>query len=298
MGILRVEEVVYQVVDLARCVQFCQDFGLRQVGQDSHQAQFRTQTNQQLTIGQIEVSDEFVSTPGIVKVVWGVAQPSDLDDIRKELEKDRPAPVSAEGEVSSIDNSGLAIAFRVAAPADYEPVIRPVNSYGRVERWNTFLEAHGRVRPIRLIHVAIDIPKEGREAAISFYSDRLKFRRAEEIEPTGCFLQCEGETDHHQFFLCHRTNAFGTNHLAFEVQDIDEVVEGGNFMIEQGWKEVRRLGRHTVGSNVFRFFTCPLGGRFEYAFDMDKLEKDAPTRYWPESPPHHLWLLKTPTEAD
>ena len=63
-----------------------------------------------------------------------------------------------------------------------------------------------------------------------------------------------------------------------EVWDHDEVIEGGNYMTEQGWKEARRLGRHTIGSNVFRFFEAPCGGRIELAADMDRVDKSFKTR--------------------
>ena len=87
------------------------------------------------------------------------------------------------------------------------------------------------------------------------------------------------------------------NHIAVEVSDFDEVVEGGNYLIACGWKEARRLGRHTVGSNLFRFIHAPWGGRFEYATDMDKIEKTTPPRTWEVSPPHHLWMMKTSGDA-
>ena len=88
----------------------------------------------------------------------------------------------------------------------------------------------------------------------------------------GVFMQIEGDDDQHNFLLCHRPDRAGTNHTSYEVSGFDDVIEGGNHMIEKGWREARRLGRHTVGSNVFRFVHCPAGGRVEYAADMDRVD--------------------------
>jgi hypothetical protein len=77
------------------------------------------------------------------------------------------------------------------------------------------------------------------------------------------------------------------------VPGFDDVIEGGNHMIDHGWREARRLGRHTVGSNVFRFVHAPCGGRVEYAADMDRVDDSYETRVHETTPPHHIWALRT-----
>jgi hypothetical protein len=97
--------------------------------------------------------------------------------------------------------------------------------------------------------------------------------------------------------LCHRPDRAGINHTAFEVRDFDEVIVGGNQMIERGCREVPAR-RHTVGSNVFRFVHAPCGGRIEYAADMDRVDSSYETRVHEETPPHHLWALQVNRESD
>jgi hypothetical protein len=70
-------------------------------------------------------------------------------------------------------------------------------------------------------------------------------------------------------------------------------VEGGNHMVGSGWKESRRLGRHTIGSNVFRFFLAPCGGRVELAADMDRVDENYGPNIYEQRPPHHMWMLTT-----
>jgi hypothetical protein len=71
------------------------------------------------------------------------------------------------------------------------------------------------------------------------------------------------------------------------------VINGANHMIENGWREARKLGRHTIGSNVFRFVHAPCGGRVEYAADMDRVDDTFVTHVHAETPPHHLWTLQS-----
>jgi Glyoxalase/Bleomycin resistance protein/Dioxygenase superfamily len=139
----------------------------------------------------------------------------------------------------------------------------------------------------------LDIPKAGSEAAIDFYVSRLRFRAIDRVLDTGTFMQCEGDVEHHNLFLCFRPDKTGFNHIALEVRNFDEVMEGGNYMIDQGWKESRVVGRHTLGSNVYRFIHCPAGGRIEFAADMDRMDKSFETRTWPKNPGHHIWSLKS-----
>jgi hypothetical protein len=113
----------------------------------------------------------------------------------------------------------------------------------------------------------------------------------------GVFMRAPGDTDHHTLLLCHRPDRAGINHCAFEVATIDEVIVGANDMIDKGWHEARRLGRHTVGSNIFRFVHAPCGGRMEFAADMDRVDDSYGPNDYEETPPHTLWTLKTERSA-
>ncbi|MDX2377518.1 VOC family protein [Microbacterium sp. LRZ72] len=296
MAIERIESVVYGVDDLDECTRFFQDFGLELLEQRPDRVTFTTQVKQILELRRIDdpsLPASVESTPGIREVVWGVDSQEALDGIVENLRTDREVVVDDAGVAHTYDETGFGIGFAVTHPEqlDYDP--RRYNSSGRVERWN---EAHGEikdVRPIRVCHVALNIPKEGREKAWAFYLDRLNFHATDIVKPMGVFMQVEGDDDQHNFLLCHRPDKAGTNHTSWEVSGFDDVIEGGNHMIEKGWREARRLGRHTVGSNVFRFIHSPAGGRVEYAADMDRVDDAYGTRVHDETPPHHIWVLET-----
>lgn len=231
--------------------------------------------------------------PTIREVVWGVDTPEELASLVAELGRDRRVHESADGVHHTVDESGFGVGLALARPKNADVTPRPANALGSVARWNTALDPLTRAFPLRMCHVALNIVKAGREEAVAFYTERLGFRPTDIVEPMGVFMQAPGDDDQHTMLLCHRPDRAGVNHIAYEVPGFDDVVEGGNHMIERGWREARKLGRHTVGSNVFRFLHAPCGGRVEYAADMDRVDDTYETRVHETTPPHHIWALRS-----
>ncbi|MDL5353054.1 VOC family protein [Microbacterium sp. zg-YB36] len=299
MSIERIESVTYGVDDLDECTRFFIDFGLALREQTPTRAVLTTQVGQTVVLRPLEDPElpaAVESGPGIREVVWGVDSQESLDVLVAGLRSDRAVHVDPDGVAHTYDETGFGVGLAVTRPehVGYDP--RKYNSSGRIERWNSSHGAIPQVRPIRICHVALNIPKEGRREAADFYLSRLNFRATDIVEPMGVFMQIEGDDDQHNFLLCHRPDRAGTNHTSYEVSGFDDVIEGGNHMIQKGWREARRLGRHTVGSNVFRFIHNPAGGRVEYAADMDRVDDSYGPNVHAETPPHHIWVLETNRE--
>ncbi|MFD7458016.1 MULTISPECIES: VOC family protein [unclassified Streptomyces] len=296
MGIQRIESATYGIDDLGRCVRFFDDFGLFPVEKTDEHAVFETRTGQTLHLDTRPgppLPPPVEPGPTLREVVWGVDTREELHRLVAEVARDREVRESADGVHHTVDETGFGVGLTLARPRPVTVTPRPANTLGSVRRWNTALEPITRVRPLRMCHVALNIPKDGRERAVAFYTDRLGFRPTDVVEPMGVFMQAPGDDDQHTMLLCHRPDKAGVNHIAYEVPGFDDVVEGGNRMIERGWREARRLGRHTIGSNVFRFLHAPCGGRVEYAADMDRVDDTYETRVHATTPPHHIWALRT-----
>ena len=296
MGIQRIESVTYSIDDLDECVRFYDDFGLFLVERTDDHAVFETLTGQTLHLDAWPsplLPPPVEDGPTLREVVWGVDTQEELDRIVAVAGKDREVRASADGVHHTVDETGFGVGLTLARPKPAPVTPRPANALGSVNRWNTALEPIERVRPLRMCHVALNIPKPGKDEAVAFYTDRLGFRPTDVVEPMGVFMQAPGDDDQHTALLCHRPDRAGINHIAYEVPGFDAVIEGGNYMIEHGWREARRLGRHTVGSNVFRFLHAPSGGRVEYAADMDRVDDSYETRVHATTPPHHIWALRT-----
>ncbi|MEV6350130.1 VOC family protein [Actinoplanes sp. NPDC051851] len=300
MGVQRIESVIYTVDDLATNVRFFDDFGLTLVRVEERRAVFETRIGQRLiltTESDSGLPPALEDGPTVREIVWGVDTPAELARLVARVAVDRPVREDAEGVFHTVDETGFGVGLTVATGSAYEPVApRKANTMGSVGRVNEALGPVGRVRPLRMCHVALNIPKAGQEAAVAFYTDRLEFIPTDVVKPMGTFMRVEGDADQHNFLLCHRPDRAGINHVSYEVAGFDDVIEGGNHMIEKGWQEARKLGRHTVGSNVFRFVHAPCGGRVEIAADMDRVDDTYGTRVHETAPPHHIWTLLSSRE--
>jgi catechol 2,3-dioxygenase-like lactoylglutathione lyase family enzyme len=296
MGIHGIASVTYAVEDVELCTTFFTDFGLDPVEASPKGATLTTQEGQAVHLRPLDdpsLPAALEEGPTIREVVWGVDSADDLRRLGDALSVDRDVREDADGSVHTTDLSGFGLGLAVTAKRPYAGSDRQRNSGPAVGRWNDAVPAYGRAQPLRISHVALNIAKEGREEATDFYLGRLGFRATDKVLQVGTFMQAEGDDEHHNLLLCHRPDRPGVNHTSYEVRDFDEVIEGGNFMITRGWKEARRLGRHTIGSNVFRFFHAPCGGRVEYAADMDRVDARRETRVHEVTPPHQVWELRT-----
>ncbi|MET8163838.1 VOC family protein [Streptomyces sp. NPDC005329] len=301
MGIQRIESATYGIDDLDACVRFFQDFGLFLVERTEEHAVFETLTGQTLHLDTAPsplLPPPVEDGPTLREVVWGVDTPEELTRLAEAAGRRRAVRESADGVLHTVDLSGFGVGLALARPKPVAVDPRPANATGSVRRWNTALEPLTRAFPLRMCHVALNIAKAGKDEAVAFYTDVLGFRPTDIVEPMGVFMQAPGDDDQHTMLLCHRPDRVGVNHIAYEVPGFDDVVEGGNHMIEKGWREARRLGRHTVGSNVFRFLHAPCGGRVEYAADMDRVDDTYETRVHETTPPHHIWALRTNRDQD
>jgi catechol 2,3-dioxygenase-like lactoylglutathione lyase family enzyme len=295
VGVQRIEAVCYSVTDLDECARFFEDVGLTPVSRDATDATFETQIRQTVrltTRADAELPAPVEPGSTLREVVWGVDTEAELFALVARAGADRPVRRDEQGIYHTVDETGFGVGLTIADPAPVEAGGRVANTWGRVGRWNTALGTVGRVRPLRICHVALNIPKAGKDEAIAFYIDRLGFIPTDIVKPMGVFMRVEGDADQHNFLLSHRPDRAGVNHLSLEVPGFDDVVEGVNYLLAQGWQEARRLGRHTVGSNVFRFVHAPCGGRVEFAADMDRVDHSYGVRVHETAPPHHIWTLR------
>lgn len=301
MGIQRIEAVTYSVDDLEACVRFFTDFGLAQEDVGDGFAMFTTLAGQELRLlsgDDPSLPPAVEEGPTIREVVWGVDTDEELARLVAAVGADREVRLDARGVHHTVDETGFGVGLTVARETTAEiRDVAPANRWGAVHRWNEARSTVGSVRPIRMCHVALNIPQAGRQRAVAFYVDRLGFIPTDVVEPMGVFMRAPGDADQHNFLLCHRPDVAGVNHISYEVPGFDDVIEGGNHMLERGWTETRRLGRHTIGSNVFRFFFAPCGGRVEIAADMDRVDESYGTRHHEATPPHHIWTLRTNRDA-
>jgi hypothetical protein len=139
---------------------------------------------------------------------------------------------------------------------------------------------------------------------VTWFRDTLGFVCSDDVYAgekenlIGSFNRCDrGDTyvDHHVFFCLNHPKT-GLNHLSFEVQDIDDVCMGHDYLQQGGkYEHMWGIGRHVLGSQVYDYWSDPWGRVHEHWADSDRLNlsngsnlvsaEEALVSQWGEAPP-------------
>jgi len=295
MSINGVETIVFSAVDPSDLIRFFEDFGLsgkRSAGG----ADFLLPEGSKVLVRRDDdpsLPPKFLAGDGPREVVWGVDCQAALDDIEKDLRRDREVTKDDDGTLHTIDPAGLRIGFRIFTRIPLEKkVVNQENSLTHRPRWNTIRSQYERATPKVIQHVVF--ATDNIDEALEFYTKRLQFRVTDVSRGRGAFLRADGRNEHHNLFFINRPLSF--NHIAFGLESIDELMVGANHMQRKGWTSKFGLGRHRISSIIFFYMTSPVGGEVEYTADGDFLddnwqpglwEPDYGNRYWMagEAPP-------------
>ena len=304
MTILRVEVLSYGVEKdkLAEGVRFYEDFGLGVVERGDNGAVFRTRENQRVVVRasddpRLPAAAEFIPDSSVRETVWGVDTQAALDEIEAELAKDTELTKDNDGTIHCFDPCGYAIGFTVAAVEEIgvdAPATNFQDAYPRLNRRvvdnadDAALDQGVQIHPLRIGHVVFGTPEGTRDAGVKYYTERLNFKLTDIVNGMGDFMRCDGSTYHHVLFLTHG-RVPGFNHVAFEVKDFDEIIQGGKYLRDQEWDTSRNPGRHNLGSNLHWYFKNPCGGESEYFADMDRMDDSWETRVWEKPPVINIW---------
>ena len=93
-----------------------------------------------------------------------------------------------------------------------------------------------------------------------------------------------------------RNERVGLNHFSFEVQDIDDVLIGHEYLGSLSkYEHMWGIGRHLLGSQVYDYWADPWGRVHEHWADTDRLNvqnggnlvpaKEGPRCQWGTPPP-------------
>ncbi len=104
---------------------------------------------------------------------------------------------------------------------------------------------------------------------------------ADDPIPVVAFLRCDrGDhpADHHTLAIASGVD-LGHMHTAFEVNGLDSVASGGEFLGSRGYRRSWGIGRHLLGSQVFDYWRDPEGAMFEHYTDGDRFDNTVPAGY-------------------
>ncbi len=287
MTIMRVESLVYGVEDIDTGMRYYDDWGLPRVDHGRSGADYLLPSGQSIKLR--SASDASLPPPieagsTVREIVWGVDNAAALDALGAALSRDQKVERDAEGGLRARDPVGMALTFRVSKPVPVKP--EPPHKELNHPFWPV-----DRVHPLRIGHAVFFTPSSKLKETSEFYTSRLGFRMTESVQKFGDFMRCAGSPDHHNLFLISVGEKQGFNHVAFELNDFDEIMIGGKFMEGHGWTASTKPGRHIMGSNLFWYFKNPSGGNTEYFSDMDVFDDNWKPRYHDRNPGYAHWMM-------
>lgn len=153
--------------------------------------------------------------------------------------------------------------------------LRFLDPEGRCIELSCWVEIHTstwnkkNVDPIKLNHVVMNT--KDIDQITDFYTKVLGFKVTDWSEHQMVFLRCN--KNHHSLAFNQDVHA-SVNHIAYEVESVDEVMRGiGNVRkadVEPMWGP----GRHGPGNNIFCYFRDPAGYVMEYTCYLTTVEDD------------------------
>lgn len=307
-SILGVESVIFGVTDLAEYTRYWTDFGLPLESAGPDESVFRLQTGSRVIV--VRHGDARLPSPdpfdgdGVKETVWGVDTSENLERIAASLATEVAVTRDADGTAHCVCPDGQPIALRVW---DKRPVVSetsPVNTPAKWPRFNQHRIWRKRAIPKTINHVVFF--STDYVSSFEFYERHLGFRYVDHSRGVGIFGRAPGTYEHHSIFWVNcdlpiAPDQFRFMHIAFGVDDIDEVMLGANIMEFRGWKNTTMntsggISRHRISSAIY--FYCELpgdAGEAEFHADTDYVDDNWVPRAWDFKFGSLLWSANTPS---
>lgn len=278
MKIRDIRYVVYQVTDLEKTRAFVSDFGLTRVDAPGPTTYFRGVS----------------SSPFIYAAEQAAVPRLKAIGIEVETAADLELATSIEGAsaIHPLDRPGDGLCVDIMMPGGFklellhgvahspELPTRPPLAINEARR-KTRINSPQRLprepaHAIRLGHVVLAVTDAiaTRDWLVKnlgmIVSDSLLVPGSKD-EYVGFFMRFDrGATpsDHHSLLIT-QGERNGVHHISFEMEDMDAVYMGHEWMKQQGYEHHWGVGRHVLGSQVFDYWWDPDGFRLEHYADGD-----------------------------
>lgn len=305
MAILGVESAIFGVDDLDTCTRFWEDFGLPLKSRSEDESVFELPSGSRVVVRRGAAglpSDPFPGN-GLKETIWGVDTQEALEDYVARLSVDREVRRDPDGTAHTVAPDGQPFGLRVWRKKPVVSAPDPVNAPGNIQRLNQLRKWRVRCLPKTINHVVFF--STDYVSSFEFYRDRLDFRYSDHSKGVGIFARADGTYEHHSIFWVNAElpvapGRYGFMHIAFGVEDIDELMLGANIMEEKGWKNHSMnasggVSRHRISSAIYFYCDNPGGGEAEYHADTDYIDDNWVPRAWDFKFGALLWATKKPS---
>jgi catechol 2,3-dioxygenase-like lactoylglutathione lyase family enzyme len=279
LGITHLRHISLITPNLAEQVKFYEDiWGLDLLSQCETEAFFRGAGSENHILHLIEGEAR-----GLHHLSFGMQDKIAVDQAAEELTK---LGVPIVQEPGYLDEFGKGYGFRFLDPEN-----RCIELSCWVEihttEWNS-----KNVNPVVLNHVVLnttDIDK-----MVDFYTTILGFKVSDWSEHQMVFIRCNKK--HHSLSF-NQANHAAVNHIAYEVENVDQVMRGISNVRKKDYEPIWGPGRHGPGNNIFCYFQDPGGFVMEYTCYLTTIEDESKWEavVW-KRVPHlmDLWMVAGP----
>ncbi len=269
--------------DLDKMERFLLDFGLARSAR-SDDALYMRGTDPEHHVHITERGE-----PGFVGMAFEAASADDLRAVATIDGASDPTPIDEPGggtRVEFTDPNGFRVEIVHGIQRLDRLPLRPrtgVNdgsTHGRLGELKRMEPGPGQVK--RLGHLVLFV-RDFRESE-AWYKSRFGFLTSDEAylgkpeDVIMAFMRCDqgdAHVDHHTF-VCAGTGEPGFNHAAFEVEDLDDIMLGHQYLTSRGHEHAQGVGRHLLGSQIFDYWKDPWGNMVEHWTDGDLLTAHTP----------------------
>lgn len=256
--------------------------------------------------------------PGFIGTAWHAKSEDDLKTLSK---------LPGASGIEHIDEPGGGMRVRLKEPNGYSvevvygmTAVRPIQVNRQALNSGTApLNRRGEVMRIkkgpssvkRIAHAVMGSPKN--VETVQWFRDTLGLIGSDDLYAgskdniIGSFNRCDNGDDYvdHHVFFCLKTDKVGLNHISFEVQDIDDVFIGHEYLVSKNkYEHMWGIGRHLLGSQVYDYWCDPWRRVHEHWADSDRLNihngsnllaaEEGLTSQWGEAPPEKFIHHYTP----
>jgi catechol 2,3-dioxygenase-like lactoylglutathione lyase family enzyme len=283
MPVIKIQEIVYgrlRVPDLDVMEEFLVDFGMVRAARTANRLYMRgTGTDHHLHIS--EKSD----SAGLVGFAFYAASEEDLHRLAK-------APGAS--AVETIDEPGGGKRVRLREPNGYQIEVvhgiemvtpihvprLPLNTADEpLKRPGTLMRiARGPAHVKRMGHAVLASPKV--KETVGWFRDTLGLIGSDDVYAgqkeniLGSFNRADRGDDYvdHHILFCMTGEKAGLNHFSYEVQDVDDVFLGHEYLDKKGkYEHMWGIGRHLLGSQIYDYWLDPWRQMHEHWTDSDRL---------------------------
>jgi catechol 2,3-dioxygenase-like lactoylglutathione lyase family enzyme len=295
-AIIRVKDIAWirlRSPDLNLAEDYLRDFGLLRAERTANALYMRGTD----PVHHIHITEK--GDPRVERIAFWARSEEELDKLSREAEGASPVETLDEPgggkcvRLTEHNGMGIEVVWGVASVSAVPVQTNTLNfGHSKHARAGELLRVPLRPSQVKRIgHAVISTPDV--EASVAWAYRHLGIIRSDDVhvedDPDTLLASFnrvdDGEryVDHHvMMFGRHQT--YGLNHVSFEVQDIDDLAIGHEWL-KQKYQDchVWGLGRHTLGSQIFDYCKDPWGRLHEHWTDSDALNSSNSYRRYPRS---------------